>query len=372
MKQKDDRTDLLPAVFPVHSELVSLLAASDPQRITLVPVNTLLPGDTPRLQGVNITHAEMLADLESDLPPILVQRSSMRVIDGMHRLHAAELRGRENVRVQFCECDEDEAFLLAVVANVTHGMPLTLSEKRAAAARIVRMRPDASDRWIAQVSGLAAATIAAIRQANTGSAPAPDRRVGRDGRTRPLSTTDGRRIAREILAREPDASLRQIAREAGISVGTARDVKEKVRLGINPVQAKQLATPNSEKRGLDKVKSEGGQVDTDLILQRLRRDPSLRYTESGQFILRWLSPRLLQISDAKEVIDSIPSRWIFEVARIAYSCAEAWTEFAGQLEERIHDARRQALRPLAMVRAGAIDAVSDHSCLAQGPGSAVR
>lgn len=332
-----------PSLF--RGELMTLLSAPDTQGITLVPVASLLPGDTPRLQGVDITHAEMLADLENELPPILVQRSSMRVIDGMHRLHAAQLCGRKSVRVQFCDCDEDEAFLLAVVANVTHGMPLTLTEKRAAGARIVRMRPDASDRWIAQVSGLAAATIAAIRQANMDQAPAADRRVGKDGRIRPLSTNDGRRIARDLLESEPDASLRQVARAAGISVGTARDVKERMRLGIDPLQAKQLASRKTERRDLAKVRSEDSQADIDLILQRLRRDPSLRYTESGQSVLRWLSPRLLQLSKLEEVVDSIPSHWVSEMIRIAYSCARAWIEFAEQLEERSHDTRRDLSRP---------------------------
>ncbi len=345
MKQRISGNDSLPAPSPFRSGLMGLLSAPDTQGITHVPVASLLPGDTPRLQGVDITHAEMLADLENELPPILVQRSSMRVIDGMHRLHAAQLCGRKSVRVQFCDCDEDEAFLLAVVANVTHGMPLTLTEKRAAATRIVRMRPDASDRWIAQVSGLAAATVAAVRQANMDQAPAADRRVGKDGRIRPLSTSDGRRIARDLLEREPDASLRQVARAAGISVGTARDVKEKMRLGIDPLQAKQLASRKTERRGLVKVRSEDSQADIDLILQRLRRDPSLRYTESGQSVLRWLSPRLLQLSKLEEVVDSIPSRWVSEMIRIAYGCAGAWIEFAEQLEERSHDTRRDLSRP---------------------------
>lgn len=345
MRQRISRNDSLQAPSSLRSGLMALLSAPDTQCITHVSVNSLVPGDTPRLQGVDIAHAQMLADLENELPPILVQRSSMRVIDGMHRLHAAQLCGRENVRVQFCECDEDEAFLLAVVANVTHGMPLTLTEKRAAAARIVRMRPDTSDRWIAQVSGLAAATIAAIRQANMDQAPASDRRVGKDGRIRPLSTNDGRRIARDLLEREPGASLRQVARAAGISVGTARDVKEKMRLGIDPLQAKQLTSRKTEKRGLAKVRSEDSQADIDLILQRLRRDPSLRYTESGQSVLRWLSPRLLQISKLEEVADSIPSRWVSDVIRIAYGCAEAWIEFAEQLEERSHATRPDLSRP---------------------------
>lgn len=328
-------------VCAIHSGPMAPFAAPDARYATLVSVDSLLPGDTPRIKGIDITHAEMLADLETDLPPILVQHSTMRVIDGMHRLYAAKRRGREKICVQFCDCDEDEdeVFVLAVAANIRHGMPLTVADKRAAAARILRTRPDASDRWIAQVSGLAAGTVAAIRQANMGLLPEPARRVGRDGRIRPLNATDGRRVARDVITSKPDASLRQVAREAGISVGTVRDVREKMRLGVNPVQPKRSASRKSRKRGMPKSGYEISQADFDSILQRIRRDPSLRYTESGQSVLRWLFPRLLQVSDWEEVMDSIPQRWISEFIDVAYGCAGAWVAFAEELQQRNHDSR---------------------------------
>lgn len=337
MIQEFAGNDLSLDASRIHAGPMALLTEPYTRCITLVSVDSLIPGDSPRIKGLNVTYAEMLADLESDLPPILVQRSSMRVIDGMHRLHAAQMRGKERIGVQFFDCDEDDAFLLAVAANITHGMPLTITEKRAAAARIVRMRPDASNRWIAEVSGLAAATVAAIRQANTGSLPVPAHRVGRDGRIRPLNATGGRRLARDILTRKPDASLRQVAREAGISVGTVRDVKEKIRLGIDPVQTRRRISWKSRGRDLVKAKDESNQADFGPVLERLRRDPSLRYTDTGKSFLRWLFPRLLQIPDWESVIDYIPPRWICEIMHIAYSCAEAWAAFAEQLEQRSDD-----------------------------------
>lgn len=326
--------DVPPSAPMRYTGSVERAAERDEQSIALVSVGSLTPGETPRFGGVDITYAETLAHLESDLPPILVQRPTMRVVDGMHRLQAARIRGQQKICVQFLECDDDEAFLLAVAANIVHGMPLTVQEKRAAAARIIRMRPDASDRWIAQISGLSAATVGAIRQANTGTIPSLGRRIGRDGRVRPLNAADGRRLARDILSRNPDASLRQIARQAGISVGTVRDVREKMRLGIDPVQTRQPIPRKPRECGRLDVRDGSSQVDFAPILQRLHRDPSLRYTESGQFFLRWLLPRLLQDRDWEGVIDSIPAHWVPGIARIAGSCAESWSALADELKNR--------------------------------------
>lgn len=126
-----------------------------------------------------------------------------------------------------------EVFRLAVSANVTHGLPLNKAERQAAAARIIRSHPQASDRSIAQTTGLAAKTVARIRRRS--HVDETDRRVGQDGRVRPLNTADGRRIASRAITDRPDASLREIAQEAGISIGTVRNVRARLEAGEDPV-----------------------------------------------------------------------------------------------------------------------------------------
>src|SRR5215204_7137150 len=69
--------------------------------IQLVPVRSLLPADSPRQAGVDLEHTRMLAGIDERLPPIIVHRSTMRVIDGAHRLGAALLRGDEMIEVRF-------------------------------------------------------------------------------------------------------------------------------------------------------------------------------------------------------------------------------------------------------------------------------
>lgn len=301
----------------------------------LVSIDALVPADSPRLHGVDAAHAEALAEVDGELPPILVQRATMRVIDGMHRLDAARIRGETKICVKFFEGDEDEAFLLAVAANTRHGLPLTLADRRAAAARIIGLQADASDRWIAGIAGLAAKTVAAIRRDAHEASPAPARRLGRDGRVRPLNIAEGRRIASEVLASNPGASLRQVARDAGISVGTARDVREKVRQGIDPVVPKQRTCAENRDAVLARTRRTGSDVNFEAILNRLRQDPSVRYTETGRTFLSWLClPRLMSNPDWEMVIDCIPPHCTFDVIRIARSCALAWTALAEELDQR--------------------------------------
>ncbi len=321
-----------------HIRLLPETPEPDVEPSALVSVSSLVAADSPRLHGVDVAHAEALAGVDGELPPILVQRSTMRVIDGMHRLSVALSRGQEKIRVQFSDCGEDEAFLLAVAANIKHGLPLTLADRRAAAERIIRIRPDASDRWIAEIAGLAAKTVAAIRRNAADSMPGLTRRVGRDGRIRPLNVAEGRRRATEILTSDPNASLQQIARDAGISVGTVRDVRKKLRQGLDPVAPKPRISPENGETASAKTSKADSEVDFDSILQRLRQDPSLRYTESGRAFLRWLRPpRLMESSDWEGIIDYIPPHCTFDVARIAHSCAATWGAFAEKLDRRNRD-----------------------------------
>jgi ParB-like chromosome segregation protein Spo0J len=195
--------------------------------VTTVPVSSVRPADSPRLAGEDDAHTRALAETDARLPPILVHRKTMCVVDGMHRLRATLLRGQQEIEVQFIECDAEDIFVLAVETNTYHGLPLSLKDREAAADRILRTKAHWSDRVIAQITGLAARTVASIRSRATADLPRLDARIGRDGKVRPVSSEVGRLVASEIIASRPEASLREIARLSGISVGTVRDVRER-------------------------------------------------------------------------------------------------------------------------------------------------
>jgi ParB-like chromosome segregation protein Spo0J len=310
-----------------------------------VPVSSLLAGYSPRLNGENAQHVQVLAASESPLPPVLVHRPTMRVIDGMHRLRAALLRGQLTIEARFFDGDEDEAFVRAVKMNTAHGLPLTLAEREAAAARLIASYPDRSDRWVAGITGLAAGTVARIRrQASPGDCPVTAR-IGRDGRVRPLSSADGRRIAGAAIAEHPEASLRSIARLAGISPATVRDVRERMRRGDDPVpppRGKRRSQPGRT-GAIPRAAGNDSRTRASLtavrdrasLLQTLRRDPSLRYTESGRALLGWLDARASGPGRCQDLTHAIPSHCAYIVAELARHCAGEWAELADQLEQRL-------------------------------------
>jgi hypothetical protein len=321
-------------------------AVADVREVKKLHVELVLASDSPRLNGESIDHIRLLAASETQLPPILVHRQTMRVIDGMHRLRAAQLRGQETIDATFFDGTEAEAFVGAVRANTEHGLPLTLADREAAAVRIIASHPHCSDRWIAITTGLAAGTVGALRRRQGPDAWQVTARIGRDGRVRPLSSDAGRRIASDVIARNPDASLREIAKIAGISPATARDVREKMRRGDDPVAPARAAAQGRRPRGAGRPAAAPGQTrtfgdsprDPALLLQNLKKDPSLRFAESGRALLRSLESRAGGPGDSKDFIDAVPPHCAYLVAELARSCAEEWLEFASQLEQRLQDA----------------------------------
>ena len=314
--------------------------------IVTVPISLICPPDSPRFLHVDASHARVLADSEEDLPPILVRRATMRVIDGMHRVAAAQMRGQEQIRVRFFDGDENEAFLLAVESNVRHGMPLMIAERRAAASRILKSCPHMSDRSIAAVAGIAAKTVAAIRSA-TGTDPRLTARVGRDGRIRPLNHVEGRRLAGKLFAEQPGASLRKIARQSGISLGTARDVRARLQRGESALLPSRGSVPGAERAsslapvGAFPVRARKARPvetpDVKTALECLTRDPSLRYSETGRSLLRWLSQVAVVDSDLEQVVPKLPPHCAIKVAELARGVAAAWNDLAGTLDRNLED-----------------------------------
>jgi ParB-like chromosome segregation protein Spo0J len=302
--------------------------------VELVPTAALVLSGSPRLNGENAEHTRLLAESTVRLPPIVVHRASMRVIDGMHRTRAAAIRGQQLIEVQFFEGTEDGAFLLSVKANITHGLPLSRADRRAAAGRMMDRHPNWSDRAIAAATGLAAATVSALRRKVGSTATAIDRRLGLDGRVRPLDRTAGRRAAGEIIARCPDASLREIARAAGISTATARDVRRRVRQGEPAVPADARAGGRGTGRPARTVPA-GGDTDRATLIAGLRNDPSLRFTETGRAFLRWLLERAPGPSGWSQVVPTIPPHCMYVLATVARQCAEEWLELAEHLDRQL-------------------------------------
>jgi ParB-like chromosome segregation protein Spo0J len=311
----------------------------------LVPIRLLAQGNSVRQAGEDPAHTQMLAETETSLPPIIVHRATMRVIDGMHRVRAALLNGRTAIEARILDCDEETAFLLAVASNIGHGLTLSSADRKAAAGRMITNHPDWSDRAVAAATGLSARTVAAVRGAcSTAGTPQSNSRLGKDGRTRPLDSADSRRRAAELMRQNPDAGLREIARATGLSPATVSDVRQRAERGEDPVPdryrqrhndapgkpalgAKRRVTPQSTQTA----------ADPEVLLAKLRNDPALRYNESGRQMLRWLYQHAIQPDGFQDLVSNLPEHWSEVVAEFALSSAQAWRALA----ERLYDEGRR-------------------------------
>ncbi|MET8004202.1 ParB/RepB/Spo0J family partition protein [Nonomuraea glycinis] len=311
------------------------------ERTVMVPIEALSGSYSPRLDGESVEHIRTLCESPLQLPPVLVHRQTMRVLDGVHRLRVAELRGESDILTRFFDGDARDAFVLAVKANVSHGLPLTLADRSAAAARIIDSHPEWSDRAIAEITALSAKTVGTLRGRATGDSPQLHSRVGRDGRVRPLDGRAGRLRAAEFLAENPEASLREIAQIAGVSTGTARDVRTRVRQNLHPLPAS-LRKAGSEERETKPPGERSGtgsgpesrlsESDKKTALQRLCQDPSMRYSATGRILLRLLDVSLPGGDSWNRLLDWLPEHVKPSVGRLARECARGWTEFADRAQ----------------------------------------
>jgi ParB-like chromosome segregation protein Spo0J len=269
----------------------------------------------------------MLADLGDVLPPIVVHRPTMRVIDGMHRLHAARLRGADEIEVRFFDGDEASAFVLGVQLNVTHGLPLSLADRRAAADRIISLYPHWSDRVIASVTGLSGPTVATRRRRLSAGYSQSDTRVGMDGRIRPVNPAQRRQAATKLLADNPGASLREIARQAGLSPETIR----KLRTQSAPVNGTASRQPSATR---PLARTDEAVQARNMALQALRADPAFRSTDSGRALLRLLAASRAVHDSGSDFIAKAPAHCLSRLVEAARACARDWEAFAAGVERR--------------------------------------
>jgi ParB-like chromosome segregation protein Spo0J len=310
-------------------------------KIATVPLGDLVLGDSPRLEGADEQHIALLAEIEEPLPPILIDRKSMRIIDGVHRFMAASLKGQESIEVEFFDGSDADAFVRAVEANVQHGLPLTRADRWAAAARILASHSQMSDRAIAEATGLPARRVASIRQDSTAE-PGVETRTGRDGKIRPLSSSEGRQRAAAAIAENPRASLREVAKIAGVSPGTVRDVRKRLDRGDEPTLPKRVHA-HSAARALENMKQplprprqevRGLSPSPASLVDKLMRDPSLRHTERGRSLLRLLQHDAAKLPELPHLMSTVPLHCTPLLVELALQHAQAWSDFAHGLEQQ--------------------------------------
>ncbi len=160
----------------------------------ILPLHKIVadPALQPRVDGLDPEHVRALEAVAEAWPPLKVVRRAEHylLIDGFHRFAAAQNLGLSEIAVEILEAPDDgDLQSLAFALNAAHGRPLTLADRRAFAARLLRSRPELSDREIGRRAGLVQPTVAKVRQElETQAQIAPaETRLGRDGRSYPAS-----------------------------------------------------------------------------------------------------------------------------------------------------------------------------------------
>ena len=187
-------------------------------------------GVSPR--ATNQEAVERYAAVFAELPPITVQRDTFALIDGRHRLEAAQKAASDFIRIVEADVDDAELAVRAFIANLEHGVAYVLSERVTGLKLLLQAEPyrSMSTNQLAKLVGLNYDTVAKHKRGyvqtevsenhyrqneptNFGEAKnVPLSRVGADGKSYPPTTnrptnTDLRKLPNNgrDLRREPIA-----------------------------------------------------------------------------------------------------------------------------------------------------------------------
>ena len=156
------------------------------------------------VRPVDREHVERLA-FAVDHPPIDVVKLAgdrFGILAGYRRLAAHQVAEKKTIRIVVHDLAVEEWHPFAVRSNLTHGLPLTLAQRKAAARQMLDDTPRRSDRAIAADCGLSDKTIAKLKRPEGAEATAesPQLRVGRDGKARRMPGP----THEEVADNEPD------------------------------------------------------------------------------------------------------------------------------------------------------------------------
>jgi len=154
-----------------------------------------------------------------------------------------------------------------------------------------------------------------------------------------VDSAQGRQRAAEIISQNPTASLRQIARAAGISPATAADVRNRLDRGDLPVpqgalpeEAREKILTAASSAGRRNGKDRAAEPDLTSIFDRLRRDPSLRFSETGRSLLRMFDAVRVALREQEEVLQSLPPHCRTTMAELSCGYAQVLQTFGEELK----------------------------------------
>lgn len=106
------------------------------QRLAPLRELVLMPELSPRARLCEETVIRYMESFDS-LPPVRVQEGTNIVVDGYHRIEAAQRMGLEQLVVEEEPIPDEDLILVAGLLNAQHGQPLTRTERNKLAVTLV-------------------------------------------------------------------------------------------------------------------------------------------------------------------------------------------------------------------------------------------
>ena len=164
-----------------------------------------IDGDTQPRVAIDESVVQQYADdLETGakFPPVLVMSDGATywLVDGFHRYHAHKKLGKPQIAAKVATGVQTEAQWQSLTANKTHGLRRTNEDKAKAVLKALKLRPECSDRAIADHVGVTDRTVMKYRESISGAeilhltkqadsgteTPHPPKRIGKDGKKYPV------------------------------------------------------------------------------------------------------------------------------------------------------------------------------------------
>jgi hypothetical protein len=156
-------------------------------------------GTQPRVEINNALVKEYADEIKSNrsswfrikkiFPPLDVfyDGKSYWLVDGFHRRHAYAREGVAQVDCQITDGTLEEARWASLSKNHAHGLRRTNEDKREAVKTALKLKPELSDRAIAEWCGVSDKTVSAARAEipHLKTPSQPQTRIGKDGKNYP-------------------------------------------------------------------------------------------------------------------------------------------------------------------------------------------
>jgi hypothetical protein len=321
--------------------VIGLGVATNRESIVRIQLGELVVGEPNRRRGVNQAHVDALTRLDGNWPPILVHEEDYQVIDGVHRVLAAQALGMTCLACEVFTGSRNDAYVEFLRRNVRTGLPLSLSERKWGAQRLLREHSEWSDRRIGDICALAPVTVARLRAdlpALVADRPTVqfeqlDARVGKDGKSRPV---DRRALRGRILEAEeanPGASLRTVAAKAGASPETVRRIRKSIACVRGDGRDNEFGAGVGSRSAaaLDWAKASG--------VDRWAADRAFNSTTGTTAFAAWFDRSFFD-GQWTDYVDAVPLGRIYEVADECRRRAKVWQEFSVALENRARSSAR--------------------------------